>query len=461
MSLPATIEQIKTLKSEISDGLSNVGWQDDEATYGGENEYKSKSLLGGIKGLMTDVSVLTKAPAQFLKLSTHSERTAIVSILQQIQRYLGSPAQLANQIDQLKIQLRPYCTRTRKEWFEEIGKEADTLIKKQLDLDSSLEKLTKLLEEADEHREALKTKASQFSEEKDAAVETIDEKISALDTKHEEQEAKIETVDSKIESLETLISTLEEKDIDADKFLNSIQESQTSVSSNEKLIANFSKNVSARESAFNDLVAKTDANTTTLNEFQTERGDYLKQSEELIKSAKLALEYKTAEGLSAAFSTEKGSYEGHKQWLWIVASGISLLIALGLGFWVVWGNEEAKMLPIVIGRIALIPLPLAAAWFCAGQYVKKSNLQADYGYKMTLAKSLVGFSEELKKNGRETEEEYRHYIKTVLEQIHQDPLRDRTKKTQANPANQDLTQDSGKLLDLLEKFVKISGTIQK
>lgn len=225
------------------------------------------------------------------------------------------------------------------------------------------------------------------------------------------------------------------------------------MSSNEKVIDGFAKKVAEREKSFQKLIAKTEDNTTQLNDFQAERKSYLAEAKKLIESAKLALEYKTAEGLSAAFSTEKGSYSGFSRYIWVVLSGICLGIAIYLGNSILGLSKE--QLPMIIGRLALVPLPLGAMWFCAGQYVKISNIWADYGYKMTLARSLVGFSEELKKRTGESEEEYRHYIKTVLEQIHQDPLRSR-KPSSSKKFTSDPIKESEGVIDLVEKVILLT-----
>ena len=75
---------------------------------------------------------------------------------------------------------------------------------------------------------------------------------------------------------------------------------------------------------------------------------------------------------------------------------------------------------------------------------------------MVLAKSIVGFSEQLKKNGTENNEEYIHYIKTSLEEIHKDPLRKRNnlniKDSKIEPTN--LAQN-GDLVEKITKLIKV------
>ena len=103
-----------------------------------------------------------------------------------------------------------------------------------------------------------------------------------------------------------------------------------------------------------------------------------------------------------------------------------------------------------MGRIALLPFPIAGAIFCANQFVKQKNIIEDYAYKMVLSKAIVGFSEQIKKHGADDGQEYIHYIKTVLEEIHKDPLRDRSfKERKSTPLEFD------KILEVIERCVKV------
>ena len=188
MKTLASINRIRDLKNSITEKLSSVTWKDSEFTCGSENEYNAKSLLGGLKGLMADVAVLTKAPAQFIKLSTHAERNSIIQILQRIEQHINQPNNLSNQVDELKIKLRPYCTRTRKEWFEEVGEYSDTLIKKQVELESSLQTAKAIIKEAESLRSELKESYNTFNLEKDEASKELDSKLQDLETLEGTQE---------------------------------------------------------------------------------------------------------------------------------------------------------------------------------------------------------------------------------------------------------------------------------
>ena len=50
-------------------------------------------------------------------------------------------------------------------------------------------------------------------------------------------------------------------------------------------------------------------------------------------------------------------------------------------------------------RTGIKAYTIAGAIFCANQYIRQKNVIEDYTYKMVLAKSIVGFSEQLN-NGK-------------------------------------------------------------
>ena len=81
----------------------------------------------------------------------------------------------------------------------------------------------------------------------------------------------------------------------------------------------------------------------------------------------------------------------------------------------------------VLIRLSIIAIPIAVAWFCAEQYTKIRNIIEDYAYKTTLAQSIIGFSEHLKNDNDENDTSYQDYMKKMLDEIHQHPLRNHKK----------------------------------
>lgn len=104
----------------------------------------------------------------------------------------------------------------------------------------------------------------------------------------------------------------------------------------------------------------------------------------------------------------------------------------------------------LIGRLSMIPFTIYAAIFCSQQYVKQKNLVEDYAYKSVLSKSIIAFSEELRKNDPE---KYTEYLSTVLREIHHDPLRKRGKEKE-DDSYKDSAGILGKVIDLAQAVIK-------
>lgn len=124
------------------------------------------------------------------------------------------------------------------------------------------------------------------------------------------------------------------------------------------------------------------------------------------------------------------------------------MAAVLIGIWIL--NAEYLDLGAAIGRVSLIPLLITGSWFCASQHLKLVNLAEDYAYKDVLAKSIVGFSDQLKSN-EDKGEEYKKYIEKMLEEIHRDPIHRDAKKN-----------DKGiEFSELLKKIDEIKPTLDK
>ena len=179
----------------------------------------------------------------------------------------------------------------------------------------------------------------------------------------------------------------------------------------------------------------------------------------MIETAKEALRYKNAEGLSAAYSAQLT--EAQNKWrlgLWLAGAISFLLITLLIGMWIMlgWGidqttSTENQMLLNLIGRLSMIPFTVTGSIFCANQYTKQKNLIEDYAYKTTIAKSMVAFSEELR--GKDPER-YAEYISTILKEIHQDPLRKRGKISDEFSLSKESTGLIENLSSLLQAVLK-------
>lgn len=441
-----TVLKIKELRDQIKEELESIDTsQFSNDKFGSESEYSGKSIYLGLESILTDVSYLVRAHNIFIQISTLTERNTIVSNLTNILSYLESPATLANYIDVLKVELRKYNIRNnieRWELFQESNKQ--------------------LLEQANEFKDSLKF-INDLKEEATNISTSITEKFGEVNKKFTELEEKIEEVEevkteieTNSENLKEINTSLQKVKDDADLNLEKILESFTEVKGNEKIIDSFSKKVQEKENKLVEIEQRTEENSNKLKVYDEERISILEEANNLIESAKTALNYKTAEGISASFQSQ---HEDAKKWQlsvsWLLFSGLFIAVAIGLGIWVLTGGTDK--LHIIIGRIALIPLPIIAAIFCANQYVKQKNIIEDYAYKMVLAKSIVGFSEQLKKDPSADKGEYIHYMKVALEEIHKDPLRKRNSKEQQSKAEDKIESLSVRdVIEMAEKMIKIS-----
>jgi hypothetical protein len=439
------IKEIKKLRDDIKTSLETIDrTQYYSNNYGPESEYSGKGLYLGLEALLVDVSYLVKSHNIFISISTHSERNQIKNELTNIHSYLSSPQQLSQHIDILKTLLRTYNVRgnvDRWEHFTEVNK--------------------KLLEQSDQFAEVLK-EVNTIRDTAEVAKDSIEEKIKEIADKLEVVEEKIQEVEEvkteieeNSEKLKAVNIALEKIKTDADVNMEGIVESFNEAKANEKIINSFAQKVQERDNRLGELQQQTEENKQKLTDYENERIKILDEAKKLIESAKTALNYKTAEGISASFQTQ---HDDARKWqfsgTWIIAASIFIAIAIGLGVWIL--TEKADELHIIIGRIALIPLPILAAIFCANQYVKQKNIIEDYAYKMVLAKSIVGFSEQLKKDPSEDKGEYVHYMKVALEEIHKDPLRRRNNKITAAKTDNKIENFSIKdVVEMAERIVKI------
>lgn len=432
-----TITNIRSARDIIRESLKTFSVKDFEGSkFGLESEYTAKGLVAGLTALLTDISSLTKAPARFIKYSTHEERNQIYIFLNAIHTDITTIniKNLAAHLDQLKPLVWRYGIRhtdIRQQSHDEC---IDNLQKRAIELDEKIEALNTLIKTSEEQVEFFGNLVEKINEQK-VKIEELNENFSENLNLSAENRDEVEKL---------LLKDKERSE--------QISELLSEAKSHSELIENFISRVEKREAQLEKQEALTQKYTESINDFKQERSDLLREANELISSAKLALEYKTAEGLSAAFNTKYTESKDDKYLkYWLIGSGAFVFIALLVGIWTLWGNQTD--FKVILGRVSLLPMLIAGAWFCASQYVKQINIREDYAYKSVLSKSIVGFSEQLK-NNQDYGEEYSHYIKSVLGELHKDPLRKRVKESES-PA--ELKQD---IKDLI-KETKIIQEISK
>ena len=217
-----------------------------------------------------------------------------------------------------------------------------------------------------------------------------------------------EQIIEKLKNLEDDYNNLDSKLSIVSEKKDEIIEMTIDAESNKKIIDNFSSNIEKREEDLIKIQNKTYEYQEKLKEFEVEREKKLKEANELIDKSKKALNYTTAEWISASIQVQ---YDEAKKWatkLWIFSAIIFIWITLGLWIWLLNGKD--LWIELVIWRLSLLPITISWAIFSANQYVKQKNIIEDYAYKLVLVKSIIWFSEELLKIEDNTNEWYQNIL---------------------------------------------------
>ena len=413
-AIKATLDSIRQNLDGFRDYHKAQGTDMDTCTYGRENEYCLRGIIGGIKNILIDVSTLVRSHILFLKLSTYNERVELNQNLGNLNSYLASRrvGEIVNSLEWLKSRLRTYNLRSDKDRFVEFSDALDNLCKKSSDLEDSIKDVSNKLTEAEETYTKIQEKQTEYNEIIQELTDKKDEFVSEYDA------FVSEVGDFKV---------LAEK---AKTNEQTVADNLKQVEEDKEIFDEFVEKIEDREKVLEKQDAATKAYEKKLEEFDQDQQKKLNEVAGLIEKAMHALQYTTAAGMSAAFQEQydKTNSVWSKRW-WLIAAFGFLVVTLGIGAWIVagWGikGDQNTQLFSLIGRLSMVPFTILAAIFCANQYVKQKNLAEDYAYKAVLTKSIVAFSEELRKKD---EKGYSEYISTVLKEIHQDPLRKRSKE---------------------------------
>lgn len=409
------------------------------ALYGDETEYSVNGIIAGIKNVLSDIRFLVKAHNLFIKLSTLYERNQIVNELSNLNSYLSSNrvGNVTKSLDQLKTILRTYNLRIDRQRYLDFNTAIDELCRKAVSLSDEIECVKKKLAESEITYVNIEGTKDKF---KNALTELVNLKASFSE---EFDSFKNETSDFR----DLANSAQANSDIIL-KNLNVTNEAK-------ETFDDFVEKIDNRERQLNNQGKKTEEYNTKLQDFANSYGEKLDEVQNLIEKSKQALQFTTAEGMSAAFASQ---HENADKWYykagWLVGAFFFVLLTLLIGVWIVIGygmdHKEETLWFSLIGRLSMIPFTIYAAIFCSQQYVKQKNLAEDYAYKLVLSKSIIAFSEELRKHDPE---KYTEYLSTVLREIHQDPLRKRGKEKDED-SYKDSTSILSKVVDLAQTVVK-------
>lgn len=259
-------------------------------------------------------------------------------------------------------------------------------------------------------------------------LDFINESKSDLEEVIEGGTKKLELLTNKNEEASKELKTIENLKIDAESKTQKIKEEQKQVDALKLNINSFSENIDEYKEIIEGL---------------TEKGEAVISKEskiiELIEQAEKALQLKSAEGISAAFSSKYDELKKVKVNKWIWGASSLLAVAVALTVWSLTGKgiNNPDGFGSIAGRIVAVGIAISGAAFCANQFIKQKNIAEDYGYKAVLSKSIIAFAKYIKEtDGSEKKEKVSEYLTKVLEEIHKDPLRERrTKKVGVDKAS--------------------------
>ncbi|MBN3265328.1 hypothetical protein [Pectobacterium brasiliense] len=161
-----------------------------------------------------------------------------------------------------------------------------------------------------------------------------------------------------------------------------------------------------------------------------------KDIDDITKKAKNALGKASDVAVGGHF---KAQYENAKKlvYLWLLIGGFFLVGAILICLATVFpevvntliskdqGEVHGNQTSIIVARLAIAPLFLLGAWFCAYQYNKQKQLIEDYAYKKVLTLSLLSIKAEIEGMG---ESHVSEFIKGVQKEILKSPLDSLDKK---------------------------------
>lgn len=412
-------------------------------SFGSENEYSLNDIIVGVQSILTDVSYLVRSHNLFIKISTYNERNNIVSLLNSLNNWISSRnnVNVVNLIEALKQMLRSYNTRIDRNRFIEFSTEIDNVRKLSNDLNKDIEDGELKLQSATEIYNNIVATQTEYNA-------FLDEFRGRQDFLQKE----LEEFTKDFSDFKELAKRAQENEI-------AIAENLEKTNRSKNVFDKFVKEISERETILEEQAKKTVVYEETLEQYTKDYDSKMKSASYLIDEAKKALNYKNAEGLSAAFDIQLN--DAKKWWNfagWLIGATLFIFATLLIGAWIVtgWGLgditgvDKNQMIFNLVGRLSMIPFTVAGAVFCANQYTKQKNIAEDYAYKTTIAKSIIAFSEELR---AKEPEKYTEYISTILKEIHQDPLRKRGKCSDEFTINKESSGIIEKVIALLQSAI--------
>lgn len=350
-------------------------------------------------------------------------RNGIYTNLNNVRRYATNVAQVIPQYNALLSVIhtsRLLDMNSEKEDFDKSVKEINSLR-------TRYRRLLKDVQEA----EKIKNNLDKFKEK----VEINLEKISNVSQRADDIDKKFNTDEGNIQSK-----------------VDSINEYEQEIENKKKEILAFASNIDDNEEKLNNIL------DSLSNQIDDELKTKIQTAKDLIIESENALELKQTEGIASAYSSRlKKMADSNIKVYWIIGAVIFVIITLLFGYLLTGGEINVSSIKIgfnptdnigfIVGRIALTAIGISGAVFCAKRYVLLRNLEEDYEYKVVLTKSILAFANKI----RDLDDtKVAEYLTQVLNELLQDPLRNRKEK--GDEKNLLSIENMDKFTDILQKF---------
>lgn len=446
MSNIPSIQNIIDATNKVKEALNTLDRSAfNEQSFGYETEYTGKRIYAELDILLTDITALTNAPEQFLNVSTHAERNNIFQQLNNSLQIIGLPGRFFATLEELKQAMRPFNSRYTKERSAVFDKE----------LLEQTEKKQKLTAQINELESQLKTLSK--------TKEEYEKTLTNLQTEQGELQTDITTIKSSSAEINQIIQSIKNQGQNITNIENQAQHHKV-------IIDDFVTNITARTVEIETQSAETNSYKDKLVDFTKQHKESLQEVKSIIKKAKEALHLNSASGIGQFFQERLAKLEPEndeileklttdRSFLWLIFALAFSGVAIYLSYEFIKAIQTEGIeltLNIILARLLTLMFPLAGAWFCAGQYTKIKNIAEDYAYKTVLVQSIIGFSEHLKNPDDENDTNYKDYMKRMLDEIHQHPL----KVHKADSGNRRHEKLLDQLLEKLENLAKNKKDIQ-
>ena len=435
-----SINNLKAIRDKIKVSIKSIKPRDHtDKRYGQEDEYEAKSIKVGIEAILNDITALTKSPNRCIQKTTFDERTLLNDHLNDIDIYIEQSdlEALAKSINKIKPILRNAGVRYWDERLEAFDESTTAQQKKTSELSENIESFDETLKKATTILEAISV-MKKDTEDKHTNISELHQELIELTTETKNLRNEIQ-------------DGIEQDTNNSTQIKDILNESKN----HSEVINTFSEKIAQREIQLEGQKTETEEYSKKLLAFEKEHENYLEQAENLITEAENSLQLSASEGISSAFNKQYTQAQNKGRFLWIVSSAIFVLLAIIIGLDIFGILKIADILKIetevkaadninsILTRFLLIPIPLTVAWFCAMQYVKQKNIIEDYAYKSVLAKSLVGFSNQLATDTNKGED-YTYFIQSIFKELHKDPLRKHHKESYESKSSEKISNRSSK-----------------